>query len=90
MSEKKHPLSVERYPDSLEDLAKDIKNMRYDKFAEFLSYLAKHVKDEADKDLANGKPKLSTKLYLASEYLSLTQERIDSAWKISEPYIKDK
>ena len=90
MSEKKqkHPTHVERYTGSLEDLARDVKNMRYDKLTEFLCYLAAQVKSEADKDMANGKPRLASKLYLASNYLSRSQEEIDSAWKISEPYMK--
>ena len=86
----KHPLSVEKYSGSLEELALDIKNMRYDKVAEFLGYLAAQFKEEADKDSTSQKIKLGSKLYSASEYLLRSQEEIDSAWKISKPYMKDK
>lgn len=85
----KHPTSVEKYPGSLEDLAIDLKNMRYDKLTEFLGYLAKHVKLEADNDVANGKIKLPITLYTASNHIYAAQEEIDSAWKISKPYMKD-
>lgn len=85
----KHPLSVENYSSSLEDLAEDIKNMRYDKVAEFLGYLAAQVKAEADKDLANNRSKLSARLYQASTYLSRRQEEMDSAWKICRPYMEN-
>lgn len=86
----KHSLSVEKYSGSLEDLAEDVKNLRYDKVAEFLGYLAAQVKQEADKDLADGKTKLAAKLYLASNYLSRSQEELDSAWKICKPYMENK
>ncbi len=85
----KHPASVEKYPGSLEDLARDLKNMRYDKLAEFLGYLAKHVEVEADNDAANGKIKLPLRLYAASKHLYGAQEEIDFAWKISKPYMKN-
>lgn len=85
----KHPTSVEKYLGSLEDLALDLKNMRYDKLTEFLGYLAKHVEAEADKDAANGKIKLPLRLYAASKLLYDAQEEIDSAWKISKPYMED-
>lgn len=92
MSEEKpkHPTLVEGYLCSLEDLARSVKNMRYDKLAEFLGYLAAQVKSEAEKDLADGKPKLASKLYLASNYLSRSQEEIDSAWKICKSYMGNK
>ena len=86
----KHPTTVGGYEGSLESLAKDIKNMRYDAFAEFLGYLAKQVKLEADHDLASGKTKLPIRLYAASEHLYDAQEEIDSAGKISKSYMKEK
>ena len=86
----KHPTTVVGYTGSLEDLAKDIKNMRYDAFAEFLGYLAKQVKLEADQDLATGKTKLPLRLYAAQEHIYYAQEEIDSAWKISKPHMEDK
>ncbi len=85
----KHSTTVKGYNGSLEDLAKDIKNMRYDAFAEFLGYLAKQVKLEADQDLASGKNKLPLRLYATSEHLYDAREEIDSAWKISKPYLKE-
>lgn len=85
----KHPILVEKYPGSLEDLALDLKNMRYDKLAEFLGHLAKHVEVEADNDAANGKIKLPLRLYATSKHLYDAQEEIDSAWKISKPYMKN-
>lgn len=83
----KHPLEVEKYSGKLEDLADDVKNMRYDKVAEFLGYLAAQVKAEADKDSANNRSKLAARLYQASTYLSHSQEEIDYAWKICRPYM---
>jgi len=85
----KHPLSVERYSGSLEELAKDIKDLRYDKVSELLGYLVEEFKGEADKDLADRKTRLASKLYQASEYLADAREEIDSAWKISKPYMKE-
>ncbi|MDP3698083.1 MAG: hypothetical protein Q8R47_00700 [Nanoarchaeota archaeon] len=92
MSEEKpkHPLLVEKYSGSLEELALDIKNMRYDKVAEFLGYLAAQFKEEADKDSTNQKIKLGSKLYSASEYIFRSQEEIDSAWNICKRYMNKK
>ena len=86
----KHPLSVEGYNGSLEDLAKAVRKMRYDQFAEFLGYLAAYIKSEGDQDAADGKTKLPIRLYAASEHLYDAQEEIDSAWKICKPYMEDK
>ena len=90
MSEQKpkHPTSVEKYPGSLEDLAKAIGSMRYDKVADFLGYLAQYAEFEAEKDLAGGKVKLPAELFLASKLLYQAQRIYESAWKISKPYMK--
>ncbi len=86
----KHPTQVEGWSGTLEDLAKAIGSMRYDKVAEFVGYFAKHAESEAKKDAADGKVKLSGKLFLASMNLYCAQEEYESAWKISEPYMKEK
>ena len=64
--------------------------MRYDKVAEFVGYLAKHAESEAEKDLADGKVKLPSKLFSVSRLLYGVQDEYDSAWKICKPYMEDK
>lgn len=86
----KHPISVEGYSGSLEDLAKAVGRMRYDKVAEFVGYFAKHAQSEAEKDLADGKIKLPSKLFSASRFLYCVQDEYDSAWKICKPYMEEK
>ncbi len=91
MSEEKpkHPVSVEGWNGTLEELAVAVGRMRYDKVAEFVGYFAKHAESEAQKDAIEGKVKLPRKLFLASKYLYCAQEEYDSAWKICKPFMKD-
>ncbi|MBI4147050.1 hypothetical protein HY494_00165 [Candidatus Woesearchaeota archaeon] len=85
----KHPASVEKYPGTLEDLAKAIGSMRYDKVADFLGYLAQYAEFEAKKDLADGKVKLPAELFLASKLFFQAQKTYESAWEICKPYMKN-
>lgn len=85
----KHTDSVEGY-DNLDNLAKAIGNMKYDKLAEFLEHLADDVQRQADNDASNGKTKLSAKLYQVAKHLYEAQEDADSAWKICKPYMEKK
>ncbi len=93
----KHPLKVEKYNGTLEELAEDIMNLRYDKTAEFIKYLSDKTKKDGDADskrpsLYNSKKKrkkLASKLYKIAKYFHKAEREMNLAWKISKPYMKD-
>lgn len=84
-----HPTTVARYPVSLEDLAKDVAQMRYDAVADFFGYLAKEVKKQAEADKEKGREQLRVKLENSAHFLNELVEEISAAWKICKPYMKD-
>ncbi len=85
----KHPDYVEGFNGSLEDLAKAVGNMRYDKVEEFIEALADDIVQQAEKDKENGKTCLATRLYETADKLYSAQNCIGKAWKISRPYMEE-
>jgi hypothetical protein len=83
----KHPLKIEGF--TLEDLAREIGNLRYDKLADFIQHLSEDIENQADKDKGAGKIKLANELYSAALRLNRVKERVYEAWIISEPYMRD-
>jgi len=84
----KHPIKIESF-ESLEDLAKAIGNMRYDKLAEFVEKLSDDLEKQAEADRKKDRIKLSNELYAAALRLRPVYDRIYEAWRISEPYMRD-
>ena len=89
MSKPKHPVSVEGYNGSLEDLAKAAGNMRYDCTAEFIEKLADDIKRQADSDSAKGRARLAERLYFTAQELYRARDKLLSAWEICKPYMKE-
>lgn len=85
----KHPRKVENYKGSLDDLVKELGNLSYDVLSEVISKLADDIKRQADKDYSGNRKKLAGKLYLTAEKLYDAKEKLDEAWKICKPYMKD-
>jgi len=85
----KHPRNVVGFEGSLDELAKSIGNMTYDQTSSFIEKLADDIKRQADADLARGREKLATELYATANELYLARDKMDLAWKICEPYMKD-
>ncbi len=83
----RHPNKVEGY-ETLEDLAKAVGNMSYDKVSEFLEKLAEDIERQADADYQRGRVKLSSKLYKTSKRLHRSKNSMDEAWKICKPYME--
>lgn len=83
----KHPKSIKGYA-SLEELAKDINNLRYDSLSEFLGHLAGKLEAQAKEDEKNNRISLALNLYYAAENVRDSKWRIDLAWKICEKYEK--
>jgi molybdenum-dependent DNA-binding transcriptional regulator ModE len=85
----KHPRHVEGFEGSLDELAKSIGNMTYDQAALFIQKLADDIKRQADADLARGRKKLASELYATADELYQARDKMDLAWKICEPYMKE-
>lgn len=85
----KHPRYVENFDGSLDELAKSVGNMTYDQTALFIEKLADDMKRQADADLSRGRNKLASELYATADKLYQARDRMDLAWKICEPYMKD-
>ncbi|MCL5018301.1 MAG: hypothetical protein M1416_00845 [Candidatus Pacearchaeota archaeon] len=84
-----HPDKIEGYNGTLEDLAKEVGNMSYDKTAEFIGKMASNIAKQADEDFKKGKIKLALQLYKTANNLYSAKKEIDLAWKICEPYMKN-
>ena len=71
----KHPTNIEGYSGSLEDLAKAIGSMRYDKVYEFLNYLMEDIENQARNDAKKNRLKLSSATVRAPLFM------YNSAWQ---------
>ncbi|MFA7707948.1 MAG: hypothetical protein WCX73_03290 [Candidatus Pacearchaeota archaeon] len=86
----KHPKTVKGFTGSLEQLAKSIGNMSYDQTGIFIEKLADDIVKQADEDIKKGRKNLAIKLYATAEKLYRAKDKMDLAWKICEPYMKNK
>ncbi|MGF1583599.1 MAG: hypothetical protein ACFCD0_30140 [Gemmataceae bacterium] len=82
-----HPETVLRYPGTLDELATDVGDLRYDALVVFLQSLAAKLASDAQADEGRGRKKLAKLLRLSSEKVSGTVAEIDRAWKISAPHM---
>lgn len=85
----KHPRNIEGFEGSLDQLAKSIGNMTYDQTASFIEKLSDDIRRQADADLARGRINLASELYATANELYRARDKMDLAWKICEPYMKD-
>lgn len=77
----KHKTYV-NYEGSLEELAVEIANLRYDAFRDFLEFLAAKVYEDSLADYKRNRIKLSNELHEAADHIA-------QAWHISEPFMKE-
>lgn len=85
-----HPLNIPKWEGTLEELAQAVENMRYDKTAEFLKYLAQCFRDRSKTDKLAGKLKLHNALYNVYTRTDVAAEYTKDAWKICEPHMPPK
>lgn len=82
-----HPEKVLRYPGTLEELAEDIGNLRYDALANFLEALALKLAKDSEQDAVRNRLKLAAQLQEGSRLVTNSKSCIDMAWIISKPYM---
>lgn len=87
MTQKKYPVTVEGFDGSFQELAHRIGKMRYDKVAEFLSYLASEFQQQSVGDMNRERLKLSALLCTASQQTKELQEQLEQIWLLCEPHM---
>ena len=86
---KKHPVTVEGFDGSLQELAQKILRMRYDKAEEFFSYCVAELERQADGDRKRERPMLATRLELASETARQLTREMQDIFLLCAPHMQD-
>ncbi len=82
-----HRTQVERYPDTLSQLANDVADLRYDALAEFLTALADKLHRDSVADAQRSRHQLAASLQSASDSTSAAAHEIQKAWGICERFM---
>lgn len=85
-----HPDHVIGWNGTLDELVQAVGNMRYDTLGDFIHRLSVNLSDQAMADTDRGRPRLANELFLASRKLISADLYIMEAWKICEPYMRNK
>ena len=83
----KHPFKPKKYDGYLDDLARDIADMRYDKILLFLRFLSKCIIVDGKKDKKAGRAKLAKLLSDCGEDIAISADRMEEIWELCEPYM---
>ncbi len=82
-----HLTCVPRYPGTLEELANEIGNLRYDALIVFVNALRSNLHQQSLNDFERGRTQLSMTLEDAACDLQSASTSLQKAWRISEPYM---
>jgi len=82
-----HKDHIDHYDQSMEQLAKDLGDLKYDALSQFLKLLSNKIQEDGQKDQARGRVKLAKELFEAADKLTEAEKAINRAWIISEPYM---
>ncbi len=80
-----HPNYVAGWHGSLDDLAKTVGRMRYDRIADFMEALEAELMDQANVDREAGRKRLARKLYAFCGRLNGMQAGMRDIWKLCAP-----
>ena len=83
-----HKDKIDNYNGSMQVLAENIGDLKYDTLAVFLELLAAKIQKDGDKDKSRGRVKLAKHLHDCSNNLTECAQSISTAWVICEPYMK--
>ncbi|MEM7344288.1 MAG: hypothetical protein AAF485_08585 [Chloroflexota bacterium] len=83
-----HLTDVEKFDGTLQALAEDLGDLRYDTLTQFLNLLAEKLAHDAKKDQARQRDQLATALHSCSEKIEAAAADMDQAWKICKPYMQ--
>lgn len=82
-----HREQIERYPGTLDELAGEVGDLRYDALAAFLRALADKLAADAAADEGRGRPKLAAALRGGAADVAAAAADIERAWAISAPHM---
>lgn len=82
----KHPLTVNKYQGTLQELAKDVSNLNYDSLDQFIKWLGYYLYEDSEKDKMAGRVKLGENLRDASDLITASRLPIIHAWKICKKF----
>lgn len=83
----KHPTTLEGM--TMDVLAEEVENLRYDAVYEFLYHLRTRLEERATKDSIAGRTELARALRMAAEEVDKAGVRMEKVWSICEPYMQD-
>ncbi len=83
-----HKDTIDNYSGSMQDLAEDLGNLKYDALGDFLELLAAKIQKDGNKDRSRGRVKLAADLQNCSNNLMKSAKSAHQAWIICEPYMK--
>lgn len=89
MKERCHPVRVDGYDGSLEDLARTVCRMRYDAVADFFGYCAKELLRQANADMGRSRKKLATLLTSAWGIAVVLHRVMHRAFELCAPHMKE-
>lgn len=82
-----HKKEIEGYS-SLNELAREIADLRYDALADFLGSLATKIMFDAHADQERGRQRLATELLESYKAICHAEKHIKEAWTIAQPYME--
>ena len=82
-----HREQLERYPGTLDELAGEVSDLRYDALAAFFQALAAKLTTDAVADQARGRPRLAAALRGGASAIATAAAHIEKAWAISSPHM---
>lgn len=85
----KHPDHIVGFNGTIEEAAKAVEQMRYEKTVDFLYALENAFGDRCYEDLLAGKKKLATHLADTVYFLSQARQELIEAWVICEPHMEN-
>jgi hypothetical protein len=83
-----HPDKLVNYPGTIQQLASELSNLRYDVLVEFLQCLADEMYEQYVSDSKKGRKKLANSLLDCYSDLTHTAVDVKKAWEISKPFMK--
>ena len=84
-----HETTIKKYNGTLEELAKDIADLRYDALYELLTNISNNITQDSQKDLNRGRILLASNLVQAGGQITIGAISILKAWKICKKHMKD-
>ena len=83
----KHPINIKGY-NEIEDCARAIADLRYDKLAQFLESLSNHLHKDGVKDGNAGRTQLGKALNESSYQMTCASDSMKEIWDLCEPHMK--